>query len=99
MNGHSIGVRYDGTYPTQTYVGTHADMINIAQRNCPSLMICYIRAELETYKVFWNIKTEDAHKCETFTLLELGLSLNYSQIGLECYILGLRLLNAGVSES
>jgi len=81
LNGYGIGSRYDGTYPNSTYVGSCADMNNIANwdDDMKGDVKGYIEAQISAFEshtqgwVFWNFKTEAADEWDAFALLDAGL--------------------------
>ncbi|KAH8649423.1 glycoside hydrolase superfamily [Tricladium varicosporioides] len=81
LNGYGIGARYDGTYPSSSYVGSCSGKNNVKEwsTDFKNDMRGYIEAQLSTFEshtqgwIFWNFKTEAAHEWDAFALLDAGI--------------------------
>ncbi|KAH6681375.1 glycoside hydrolase superfamily [Halenospora varia] len=81
LNGYGIGARYDGTYPSSSYVGSCSGKSNVNEwsTDFKNDMRGYIEAQLSAFEshtqgwIFWNFKTEAAHEWDAFALLDAGV--------------------------
>jgi len=94
LNGYDIGARYDGTYPSSTYVGSCATINFIEQwtQEQKAITTSYIRAQIDIFEqktqgwIFWNFKTEATAEWDLFRLLDAGVfpSMNGYQGSTQC---------------
>ena len=81
LNGYLVGARYDGTYPSSSFVGSCATINDIGtwDDTYRNDVRGYIEAQLEVYEqytrgwVFWNFKTEASAEWDLFRLLDAGV--------------------------
>jgi aryl-phospho-beta-D-glucosidase BglC (GH1 family) len=81
LNGYGRGARYDGTYPSSSYVGSCSGINKLAtwSQTFKDDTRGYIEAQMETYEaktqgwIFWNFKTESAPEWDAFRLIDAGI--------------------------
>lgn len=81
LNGYGRGARYDGTYLSDTKIGTCGPQNDIKtwSQAFKDDTRKYIEAQIRSYErvtqgwFFWNFKTESASEWDAFRLLDAGV--------------------------